>query len=103
MAETTELKIYDSPLADLQTQLDHFKSAYDELHAEHTELQAKYSKLVDDYAAALAKLPPSPPEYQYAEDECRPVTAIKGETCGMCGWMYGGKRKQDREPHPVRR
>lgn len=81
--------------------LDETRAAHIDTLAVVAALQAKYDVLQAEHDAALAKLPPAAKTYQYAEGECRPIPGAMGAECPTCGWTFGGKRPQDKEPHAV--
>jgi hypothetical protein len=74
------------------------KAHYDAVVADPSLLES-YLAHEEMHAEAVGAMPKRKPEYIYADDECRPV-APNG-TCPHCGWVRGGKRAEDREPHAV--
>ncbi|SRR6266851_1011616 len=98
--------------------------AYTRLQMEHGELKAQHEKLqithgmlkndrdrliasLSDLKRELTELQQAHgiivrPQYEYKEDECRPVP-VNG-VCEQCGWDYATQRRPDdtqREPHPI--
>lgn len=86
------------------------KGERDSLKAENKELHAEVKKLKEDFAqqtTAFHELMAKTghklkKEYQYAEDECRPVP-MHG-VCDKCGWSRDTQMKpgdSKKEPHAI--
>ena len=58
-------------------------SVYNALKAEHIALLARYNALNEAHKELQAKTPDAKPVYEYAEGECRPVIAARGNRCAL--------------------
>lgn len=92
---------------EMQAQIDAANAAsskslfqYNDLLNEHRKSLMEIESLRHQLEPFLPK--PKPPYvWKPGDTQCPNVPRIKGATCPRCGWMFGGTRIQDLEPHPV--
>ena len=77
------------------------RAAHEQVETLQTQLEVVTGQLNSALNAAKSALPPAQQAYIYDPNQCRPVSPVKGATCPRCGWIFGGTRPQDKEPHPV--
>jgi hypothetical protein len=93
-------------LAAVQHKHDEMLKEYNELQALHMKEASESDTVLEKYlhverthADVVGTMKKVAPIYVYAPDECRPVPKIAGAQCAQCGWTFGGKRAEDKEPH----